>query len=293
MSELDAARSTIDGACSYEELPLFFPSGSEVLYGAFYAPLGRDRKDSVLVFAHSLGIEHMVTQRMEVLGARAAAKAGFPVFRYNARGHGDSAGEARDVAFTDLVDDACAAADYARQVSGAARIVWVGVRFGCLIAAEAIARRDDAAALALWEPLHQGGDYFRAAIRTMLFCQVAQGKRSGATVDDQLKRLEADGVLPAVGTYLYNALWRSAHHAHLAGSLKAWAGNTLIAQVQHRPALSASNERVRSEIERRGGKVTVSLIRQEPTWSMLPVVRPQWTSDALLTATKEWLHGLE
>jgi len=219
MPEPMAARSTIDSTSStssYEELPLFFPSVSQALYGVFYAPVG-DRKDSVLVFSHSLGIEHMVTQRMEVLWARAAAKAGFAVFRYNARGHGDSAGDARDVAFTDLVDDACAAADYARMVSGTARIVWVGVRFGCLIAAAAMARRDDAVALALWEPLHQGGEYFRAAIRTVLFCQVAQGKRSGATVDDLLERLELDGALPVVGTYLYSSLWRSAHHVDLAG----------------------------------------------------------------------------
>ena len=220
MPELVTAKSTIDERLLVRELPLFFPSGSEALYGAFYAPLGRDRKDSVLVFAHSLGIEHMVTQRMEVLGARAAAKAGFAVFRYDARAHGDSAGEAKDVTFTDLIDDACAAADYARQVSGAARIVWVGVRFGCLIAAEAMARRDDAVAFALWEPLHQGDEYFRAAIRTMLFCQVAQGKRSGAAVDDLLERLEADGILPVVGTYLYNALWRSAHRCRLGRIVK-------------------------------------------------------------------------
>jgi pimeloyl-ACP methyl ester carboxylesterase len=235
----------------------------------------------------------MVTQRMEVLGARAAAKAGFAVFRYNARAHGDSTGDPRDVTFTDLVDDACAAADYARKLSGAANVIWVGVRFGCLVAAAAMGRRDDAAALALWEPLHQGSDYFRAAARTMSFCQVARAKSSGATVDDLLKRLETDGLVPVVGTYLYRALSRSAHEADLARSLKTWAGDTLVAQVQHRPTLSANNERVCSEIEQRGGKVTVALSRQEPTWSMLPIVRPQWTSEALLAATTEWLRGME
>jgi hypothetical protein len=35
------------------------------------------------------------------------------------------------------------------------------------------------------------------------------------------------------------------------------------------------------------------LTSQEPAWSMLPLVRPQWTSDVLLAATTEWLHGLE
>jgi pimeloyl-ACP methyl ester carboxylesterase len=293
MPELVTPRSTIESASSCRELPLFFRSASEALYGVFYAPDVGGRRDRVLVFCHSLGIEHMVTQRMQVLGARAAANAGFAAFRYDSRAHGDSAGDPQDITFTDLIDDACAAADHARQLSGATKVIWVGVRFGCLIAAAAMAGRDDAAAVGLWEPLHQGADYFRASIRTMLFCEVAQGKRSGATVDDRLKRLEANGVLPVVGTYLYNALCRSAHDADLARSLLNWSGDTLIAQIQRRPTLSTSNERIRAEIEQRGGKVTVGLINQEPAWSMLPLVRPQWTTDALLTATKEWLHGLE
>jgi len=288
-----AARPVTEKESSYNERPLFFRSGSQKLYGVFYAPDIGVRRGWVLVFCHSLGIEHMVTQRMEVLGARAAARAGFAGFRYDSRAHGDSSGDPKDITFSDLIEDACAAGDYARKLSGAARVVWVGVRFGCLTAAEALTRRDDGAALALWEPLHKGGDYFRAAIRTMLFCQVAQGKRSAATIDHLLKRLEVDGKLPVVGTYLYSELNRGAHGADLGRSLLSWSRTTLLAQVQRRPTLSPSNQSLRSEIEQRGGKVTTALIKQEPAWSMLPVVRPQWTSDALLTAFKEWLYGME
>jgi pimeloyl-ACP methyl ester carboxylesterase len=287
------SRSTIKSPSPPEEVPLFFDSAGCTLYGAFHPVENTISSDRVLVFCHSLGIEHMVTQRMSVLGARAAANAGFAAFRYDSRAHGDSAGDPRALIFTALVDDACTAADYARKLSGAARVIWVGVRFGCLIAAAAIARRNDAAALALWEPLHHGEDYFRAAIRTALFCQVAQGKPSGATVDDLLKRLEADGVLPVVGTYLHSALSSSTQDADLGQLLLNWNKDTLIAQVQRRPILSADNQRLCSEIKQRGGKVGVAVISQEPAWGMLPVVRPQWTNDALLTVTKEWLHGLE
>jgi pimeloyl-ACP methyl ester carboxylesterase len=292
-SERVTSMPTIEGADLCRECPHFFGSASEALYAVFSAPESTWRKDRVLVFTHSLGIEHMVTQRMEVLGGRAAAKAGFAAFRYDSRAHGDSTGDAREVTFADLVDDACAAADYARKLSGAARIIWVGVRFGSLIAAAAIARRNDTAALALWEPLHQGGEYFRSAIRAMLFCQVAQSKDSRATLDDQLKRLEAEGMLPVVGTYLYRALYHSAQERDLGQLLQNWGGNTLIAQVQSRRKLSTNNEALRSAIGQRGGNVKVALIGQEPPWGMLPLVRPQWTSELLLTATKEWLDGME
>jgi alpha/beta superfamily hydrolase len=292
MTEPISADAPPGNTSSDQERPLFFTSGSHTLYGVLCAPSTGAHEDLVVVFCHSVGIEHMVTQRMEVLGVRAATNAGFVAFRYDSRAHGDSGGDPKDTTFTDLVDDACAAADYARQQSGAARIIWVGIRFGCLIAAEAIARRSDAAALALWEPMHDGIDYFRGAIRTMLFCQVAQGKRSASSVDGLLKRLEADGVLPVVGTYLYRNLSGSVRETNLKRSLQNWGGNTLIAQVQRRPALSATNQDLCSAVEHQGGKVTVALISQEPSWSMLPLVRPQWTSEALLTAMTEWLHGL-
>jgi alpha/beta superfamily hydrolase len=293
VSEVIAAKSTTDGISSYRELPLFFTSGSQVLYGALCTPEAAGRDDRVVVFCHSLGVEHMVSQRMEVLGTRAAAQAGCAAFRYDSRAHGDSAGNLGDLTFSDLVDDACAAADYARMLSGASRIVWAGIRFGCLIAAAAIGRRDDTAALALWEPLHLGSDYFRSAIRTTFFCHVAKGKRPGETVDEHLKRLESDGVLPVVGTYLYSPLSRSAHDVELGRSLLSWSGDTLIAQVQRRPTLSTSNERLRSQVKQRGGKVTVVLISHEPAWAMLPLVQPQWTSESLLSATMEWLNGME
>jgi pimeloyl-ACP methyl ester carboxylesterase len=235
----------------------------------------------------------MVTQRMMVLGARAAARAGLAAFRYDARAHGDSTGEAGKVTFSDLVEDACAAADRARKHSGASQVIWVGVRLGCLIAAEAIARRNDAAAFAMWEPLHDGGEYIRSVIRAALFCQVAQGKPSNMTVDESLKNLELEGVRPVIGTYLYRAFSRSVQNADLESALKSWGGDTLIAQVQVRRTLSPRNQQLCVEIQRRGGRVTTALIRPEPTWSMLPLVRPQWTSDALLAATVEWLHGME
>ncbi len=285
--------SNRDAADLCQEQRGYFPSASAALYGVYCVPqkyLGRDR---VVVFCHASGIEHMVTQRMQVLASRKAAGTGFPAFRYDSRGHGDSTGDPNDLTFEDLVDDACAAADHAKAVSRASEVIWVAVRFGCLVAAAAIGRRNDGAALALWEPVHQAREYFRTAIRTKLFCEVAQGRRSGATVEDCLSELEARGVLPVVGSYLYGALWHSSRDADLGSLLATWKRNTLIAQVQRRPGLSVNNQNLLSTIEGRGGEVAVTLIGQEPSWGMLPVVRPQWVSQELLTATTEWLHGME
>ncbi len=289
---LKVHNASVPGVGRTREYPLFFPHAGRPLYGVFHPAETVGGEDRVVVFCHSLGIEHMVTQRMEVLGARAAVQSGLSAFRFNSRGHGDSAGNLQDVTLAALVDDACAAADYARALSGANRIIWVGVRFGCLIAADAMGRRDDAAALALWEPVHKGEDYFRTAARTMALLRVAHGERPDQAIDDPLKSFEANDMLPVVGTYIYQPLYQTAHMADLGRALQQWRGDTLIAQVQQRSALSAKNERLRSAIQQRGGRVTVALVKPEPAWSMLPLSHPQWTSEALLAETKEWLRGL-
>jgi pimeloyl-ACP methyl ester carboxylesterase len=293
--ELITERSASRRAGASGEFPLFFSSAGRPLYGAFHPANTRIGKRQVLVICHAIGTEHMLTQRIEALGARLAANAGFAAFRYNARAHGDSAGEPRDLTFADLVEDAHAAADMARELSGASRIIWLGVRFGCLVAAEAMDRRDDTGAVGLWEPFHRGADYFRSVMRATLFTHVAKGRRPGVTVDDMLKQLERDGELPVVGEYVYRALYRSALSADLARSLQNWNGSTLIVQVQKRRNLSADNEHLRSAIEQRGigRKVSVALIDKVPPWSMLPAEQPQWISESLLNATKEWFDGVE
>jgi alpha/beta superfamily hydrolase len=275
------------------ERPLFFPSAGRPLYGAFHPSETGQAARPVLVICHTVGLEHMVTQRMEVLVARAAAKAGFPAFRYNARGHGDSAGNSREVTLPNLVDDASAAGDIAREISGATSIIWLGFRFGSLVAAETIRRRDDAVALALCEPIHRVHDYFRAVMRGFVISQITRGNRVGLSMKDFLEKLEREGELPVISTYFYRALYRSALGVELAGSLEHWNGKTLIMQVQNKPKLSLDNERLRSAIEdRAGAKVSVALITKEPAWHMHPAIIPQWSNNALLEATTEWLHGL-
>jgi pimeloyl-ACP methyl ester carboxylesterase len=289
------AKSAIRCTGASGELPFFFSSAGRPLYGAFHPANAALGKKCVLVFCHAIGTEHMLTQRIEALGAQVAAKIGFAAFRYNARAHGDSAGNPQEVTFADLIEDACASADMARELSGASRIIWVGLRLGCIVAAEAACRRNDTGAVALWEPLHSGADYFRSLMRATLFTQIAKGRRPSVNADNMLDQLERDGEVPVVGGYVYRALYDSAKHTDLGRSLQNWDGETLIAQVQRRRNLSPDNERLRAAIEQRqnNAKVTIALISEEPPWTMMPIVKPQWTSDGLLNATREWLNGLE
>jgi hypothetical protein len=169
-------------------------------------------------------------------------------------------------------------------------VVWLGVRFGALAAARAIARRNDAAGLALWESVHRGSDYFRGLLRAMLFSQVAAGLKPDRNVDQLLAEVESAGYVDVHGYYLHRAVVRSACDATLDEPLASWSGPTLIAQVQGRSSLSAPNEKLRADLEARGATTRTFLHREDPGWPYIQ--NPAWECPPLAAATLEWTDAL-
>jgi pimeloyl-ACP methyl ester carboxylesterase len=243
-----------------------------------------------VVHCHSLGVEQVTCYRAEVLFARAAAAAGFPVLRYHARGHGDSAGDFAAVTLESLTEDALAAAAEALRRSGATRVVWLGVRFGGLVAAAALPRGPEAAGLALWEPVHAPRDYFRAQLRGLLYSQVAEGKKPSATVDDLMARLDGDGHVDVHGYYLHRALADSVRDESLPRRLESWRGPTFLAQIEQRRSFSPAHTALVESLTARGARVETMKVPEEPGWHM--VANPAWTSPELVAATAEWLRAV-
>jgi pimeloyl-ACP methyl ester carboxylesterase len=243
----------------------------------------------VVVHCHTLGVEQLTSYRVEVLSARAAAALGFPVLRYHARGHGDSGGDYADVTLETLTEDAVSAADFARRLSGAAGVVWLGVRFGALVAAGAL-RRVGAAGLVLWEPVHKPADYFRAMLRNLLFSQVVKGQKPKTTVEQLMGTIEREGHVDVHGYYLHRALVRSAADAELGSLLDGWKGPTLMAQVQSRPRLAPAHAALASAIQGRGGPMRTAQVNEEPGWHFLS--NPAWEGGGLAERTAEWLDAL-
>jgi len=271
------------------EEPLFFSSGGLPLYGVYHAP-ARPGRDAVVVHVHGLGVEQITTYRAEVLCARALAAAGHPVFRFHARGHGDSSGDFSAVTLETMAEDAGVAAEEARRRSGARRVVWLGVRFGALVAARALARSGPAAGLALWEPVHQGHDYFRGMLRALLFSQVAAGVRPDRSADQLLADVEEKGEVDVHGYYLHRAVVRSAREAKLSDALAAWSGPTFLAQLQGRGSLAPANETLLGELRGRGASTKAFLQREELGWHYTQ--NPAWECPPLVDATREWLDAL-
>lgn len=270
--------------------PLFFTSAGRPLYGVYHPPERQRPAPAVVVQCHSVGVEQMTLYRPEVLHARAAAASGYPVFRFHARGHSDSAGDFAEVTLAGLVEDALAAAAEARKRSGASRVIWLGARFGALVAAGAIRSEGTAAALALWEPVHRAPDYFRAMLRGLLYSQVAHGQRPDATVDELLETVEREGMIDVHGYYLHRALVESGREVELGALLEGWRGPTLIAQVQTRSRLAAPHGALARALEVSGAPVRTVLVHEEPGWQF--VSNPPWQGTELVRQTVDWLDAL-
>ena len=262
------------------------------VYGVLHAASPGRPEAPVVVHVHGLGVEQITLYRQEVLAARAAAARGFPVIRYHSRGHGDSAGASADVTLATLVEDARAAADEAKRRTGRTRVVWLGVRMGALVAALAggpRSGRDDAAGFVLWEPVAKPAEFFGQQLRTLLFSQVAGGKRPDATVGQLLARLTSEGSLDVFGYLLQRSLVESFAEAGLLEALIGARAPILLAQVQARTTLAPAHAQLVEALQG-GAKVTTATLHAEPGYQLMS--NPAWHSDGLTRVTVEWLDAV-
>jgi pimeloyl-ACP methyl ester carboxylesterase len=139
---------------------LFF--GTRGLFGSLDRPQRLQRRPAAVLLCNPLGEEAVRAHRIYRVLARRLAASGYAVLRFDYSGTGDSAGEPRDAALDDWLDDVAAAADALRSASGARQLVACGIRLGGTLAALGTARRGQRLRhLVLWDPVVEGGGYLR------------------------------------------------------------------------------------------------------------------------------------
>ncbi len=266
----------------------FFDSAGCPLYGVLRR--GSRPGGPLVLFCNAFAQDLAVNWRQEILAARELTARGYPTFSYHPRAHGDSAGNFDDLTLDGLVADALAAADHALAAIGASRVVWNGIRFGALVAAEAMSRRADTIGLSLWEPIHSAGQYLRSLMRGVLFREVARGNQPALTVDQMVEQVEREGSADALQTEIYRTFYRSAIAADLAHSLETWHGPTMLVQIRKRPTLAAEHQRLKESLERRGAEVRTAFVNEDPPWDIGD--DGGWDPRELARQTGEWLDGL-
>jgi len=143
-------------------VPLYFPSGSEQLFGWLHEPgQGQASRDTGLVICKPFGYEAICSHRSLRAFADASAALGIPVLRFDYAGTGDSSGgESQGDQIHQWSLDVVAAVEALKRKCGVTRVCLLGVRLGALLAMLAAAANTGVAVIAI-APVVSGRRYLR------------------------------------------------------------------------------------------------------------------------------------
>lgn len=167
-------------------IPFYFGADDQRLYGVYEAALDSGAGSRAVVLCNPVGNEYIHAHRtMRNLSSR-LSKAGFHVLRFDYYGTGDSSGGSDEGSPQRWCENIEAAMVELQEMTGAARMSLIGLRFGANLAARVAARPPTAInSLALWEPLADRDE------------AVAQCTDHDATALAEFLAMESGGVLPA------------------------------------------------------------------------------------------------
>ncbi|MEM1140296.1 MAG: alpha/beta hydrolase [Pseudomonadota bacterium] len=145
--------------------PFHFGQSGRALYGVYHAGSAASRAPAVLL-CNPFGEEAIRAFRIFRLLADRLAGAGSPVLRFDYYGTGDSAGLCTEVTADSLCGDIQTAHRELKDMAGASRVIWLGLRLGAGLAAEAAVRGPERpAGLILWDPVVEGTAYLQDLAR--------------------------------------------------------------------------------------------------------------------------------
>lgn len=141
--------------------PVYFGRAAQPLFGMLHRPAGAQRRTGILI-CPSWGMEYQRAYRGLRRLAQSLTHFGFPVLRFDYSGTGDSGGDSRLGSLDYWLEDTQFAARELRATCGTEQLCLIGLRFGALLAQEAIANGGIAAnAVALWDAPPSGEVFVR------------------------------------------------------------------------------------------------------------------------------------
>lgn len=135
-------------------IPFYFGGSDQRLYGVYEAAHHRKARDQAVVLCNPIGNEHIHAHRTMRNLSSQLSKAGIHALRFDYFGSGDSSGEAYEGDPQRWCDDIRSAVFELHEMTGAARMSLVGLRFGANLAAQVAADLPKVVSLVLWDPVH-------------------------------------------------------------------------------------------------------------------------------------------
>jgi exosortase A-associated hydrolase 2 len=268
------------------ERVFFFPSGAYRLLGVFHEPAaGVARRP--FVFCHPFAEEKLWAHRVFVTFARALARRGHPVLRFDVRGCGDSSGDFSEFSIEGAVSDGMRAVETLRELTKSPEVGLLGLRLGASIASRIADARDDVADLVLWAPIVDGARYMQELLRINLATQLAVYKEIRADRAALVRSLQEGRTVNIDGYAVALPFYEQLMAVRLAEREGRFGGGCLIAQLDPRAEAPRAPDVEKLAARYPGG--TVVSVMEEPFWKEIPRFYDE--APNLFPATLAWLEA--
>jgi hypothetical protein len=171
------------------------------------------------------------------------------------------------MSFETMVEDALAVAASLEEVSGIGDVVFMGTRFGSLVAAAATRARSGRA-IGLWEPTTDARSYFREMNRSRMMHNVSGGERRGSSFDDLVSDLRTNGYADLLGYTLGRGLFESAIDRTLVGELGDAAADVLLVQFNLSKGIDRSRQALANALQDAGRRVKLEAVQGVELWGL-------------------------
>jgi pimeloyl-ACP methyl ester carboxylesterase len=255
----------IDREAGVREEVGFIGSGPERIFSTLHAPIAQPT-GAVLVCSSILA-ELLAGYQEEVWLCRRLAERGLAVRRFHYRGTGHSDGEAEDVTFERVREDALAAAEHLCEETGIANLAFVGTRVGALIAAS-LGSRFPGAPMAFIQPLLKGDALFKEIGRSRhIWLMREEGRDENEPLpEDMLTIMHREGWVDVLGYRLTETIHRSVSPRVLTDELGSNARPVQIVQVMKRKGILPEYKRFLDELDAKGFQTDSKLVNDEIAW---------------------------
>ncbi len=269
------------------EQPIFLGSGEQRLF-AFLHPAAQAARGTI-VMCHAFAEEKLWSHRVYVTFAREAAQAGFNVLRFDMRGEGDSALDFEQSTIETRIADTLRAIAAAKDRWSTSEVVLVGHRLGGSIAAVAQTRATDSVrAVAIWDPILDGEDYFGQLLRSNMTTQMATQGKVTRMRDALVKAILAGEIVVVDGYGLTADMYRGIAELRWAQRPELLQGPSLVIEVP-KGEQNAPSEALRSLASTRS-QMQLALAAEPPFWRETKQFHKR--AAAFTADTLEWLSGL-
>ena len=243
--------------------PGFLPTDRGPLFLLTYPARGVNSNRAVVVFP-AFAEEMNKCRRQIALAAREFANRGITTYLVDLAGTGDSHSDFGDATLAHWRADLKDVLSHVRT-RGAARIDWLAVRAGALLALDALEHDAPApASMLLWQPVLSGKTMMSQFLRLKAMAGLGKDAR-GPGVGDLRTRLATGNAVEVAGYWLNPALVSGFDDLHL--KRLAPATDLHWFAVQDDEALPAAAATVVEGITAQGGLVAVHIVKGEPFWS--------------------------